>query len=94
MQPKASIEVDGAVALPRWRYTDAWTQLVIALFEKRDDHVQTIGRTTLEDRDEDFPFVGALSSRANEPRRCGAHADHRHCRGAKKEAAGEHAYLR
>src|ERR1700682_214595 len=93
MQPKSSVEVDGAVGLPGRLNGNGWTELVVELFEEWHDHIQTIGRTALEDRHQDLPLAGARSCCTNQPRRRHADAGHRHSGGAKKEASCEHPYL-
>src|SRR5438034_6150169 len=85
MQPKAAIQVDGAIVLAGRRHGDAWAQLKITFFEKRHDDVQTVSRAALKDRHQDLPFAFALRGSAKQPRGSGAEPGGRNGRGTRKE---------
>src|SRR5437867_7129672 len=95
MQPKAAIQVDGAIILAwcRRRHGDAWTQLEITFLEKRHDDVQTVSGAALKDRHQDLPSAFALRGSPKQPRGGGAEADGRNGRGTKKVTSCNHIYL-
>ena len=93
MQPKAAIQVDGAIVLAGRRHRDAWAQLEITFFEERHDDVQTVSRAALKDRHQDLPSVFALRGSPKQPRGSGAEAGGRNGRGTKKVTPCNHIYL-
>src|SRR5262245_27500224 len=93
MQPKPSVEVDGAILFSRGGHGDAWTRFVVALLKERDDHVQAIGCSALKDRHKDFASLVFLSRGPNNPwgkRRIACYSVHCHQRSSKKGASGCH----
>src|SRR5688500_14565965 len=55
-----TIKIDRAVCLTRLRDRDTAPQIVILRFSVRDDHIQTVDRTALEDSDQHFLLARAI----------------------------------
>src|SRR5215213_5454912 len=54
MESEKTIEVDCSIRLTRFRHADRRAQIVIRAFAVRHDHVQSIDRASLEDRNQYF----------------------------------------
>src|SRR5439155_22317613 len=95
VESEASVDIDRAVWLARFRYHDRGPQVVVPFFREGDDDVQAVGRAALKDSDEDlFSLAVPLGSGPDQPRRGEAHAGERHRGCTDEEAAREHDYLR
>src|SRR6187455_1767219 len=97
MQGKPAIEIEAAVRLARLRDSDARPKLVVPRLEERDDDVQAVSSTALEDGDQDLAAglsLSTLRGSAQQPRRRGAGCAKCDRRGTQKGTSSQHCYLR
>jgi hypothetical protein len=80
MQREAAIEVNRAVGSSGSRYSNTGPDVVVTLFEERDDNVEAISRAPLEDRDQDLSFAIRGSCGTSEPGRRDPETGHDDCR--------------
>src|SRR5437764_5551825 len=94
VQAEEAIEVDGAFGIVRRRNRDAWARRVVVAFAERHDHVQTVHRAALEDRNQDLPPSSASGfDRAREKRGRKSQTEKRQPPVLHEDASRDHGYL-
>jgi hypothetical protein len=87
VHPEETVQVDGAVLATRACHGDRRTQLVVLRLSVRDDHVEAVDRSALEDRDEQAAIRSGRRRGARQERRRKPQRHHRHRAGFRRDAS-------